>query len=387
MAIPIKRYIDIGTTLVDASSGQTDLSALVFSSDSMVTQAPTNASLKEKWTAYGTNNKVVTLQEDEVTALFPASTAVYKLAAKYFGYSSLSGRSPRVLSVVKTGSETPLVKFNEVINYFSDFGAFAFINVAAAGNAGAGGLLDVALRNQGLGYKYAMAVTVTSSSSATDGAKYEGIRGLHICLDTSTPSYTHWIPLAFVAARNYSVTDGAETMMYKVFQGTDAIVSSETDADTYDGLFVNYTANVQSRGEKRKFYMRGANADGVDLGAYIDAAWIDSQIEVGWLDLATGSKRIPASSEGAMLVQSLVIGVAERAISNGAITVGKALSTEQKAKIVAYAGSGAVTAVQANGYYVNAEIVNEEGKYVCRYVLVYAKNDTIEKVYGMHYLV
>lgn len=387
MAIPIKRYIDIGTTLVDASSGQIDLSALVFSSDAMVPQAPTNASLKAKWTDYGTNNKVVTLTADEVTALFPASTAVYKFSAKYFGYSSLSGRSPRVLNVVKTGSETPLVKFNEVIDYFSDFGAFAFINVTSAGNAGAGGLLDVALRNQSLGYKYAMAVTVTSSSAAADGAKYEGIRGLHICLDTSTTSYPHWIPLAFVAARNYSVTDGAETMMYKTFQGADATVSSETDADTYDGLFVNYVADVQSRGEKRKFYMRGVNADGVDLGAYIDAAWIDSQIEVGWIDLATGSKRIPASSEGAMLVQSLVIGVAERAIANGAITVGKVLSDTQIDKIVAYAGSGAVTAVQTNGYYVNAEIVNEEGKYVCRYVLVYAKNDTIEKIYGTHYLV
>ena len=151
MAIPIKRYIDVGTTVVDAATGQRDYSALLFTSDAMVTSTPTDVSLKAKWTDYGTNGKVVTLTADEVTALFPSTTATYKLCAKYFGYTSIPGRSPSVVNVVKTGSETALAKFNSVLSTFNNFGAFTFVINTTLGTSGSGGLLDVATRNQAFG--------------------------------------------------------------------------------------------------------------------------------------------------------------------------------------------------------------------------------------------
>ena len=35
MAIPIKRYIDIGTEIIDANCGERDYSALVFTNNTM----------------------------------------------------------------------------------------------------------------------------------------------------------------------------------------------------------------------------------------------------------------------------------------------------------------------------------------------------------------
>jgi len=386
MAIPINRYIDIGTTVVDAATGQRDYSALLFTSDTMVTQAPADVSLKAKWTDYGTNGKVVTLTSDEVTALFPASTATYKLCAKYFGYTSITGRSPSIVNVVKTGSETALSKFNSVISTFNNFGSFTFVNNTTLGAAGAGGLLDVALRNQAFGIQYAMAVPVTSSTASASSV-LDGIRGCFKILEAATPEYTAWIPLTYVAARNYNANNNSSSMMYKTFPGVSIVVDNETDANTYDGLFINYIALVQTRGTNRRFLMRGVCADNMDLGVYVDASWITSQIENGWISLATGSNRIPATSQGASLVSTMIASVAERAIANGCILTGKYLTQTQIDKITQYAGAGAVTAVQSVGYYIDVDITYSDGKYVCIYTLVYAKGDTIEKVVGQHYLV
>lgn len=385
MAIPIKRYIDIGTTVVDAATGQRDYSALLFTSDAMVTSTPTDVSLKAKWTDYGTNGKVVTLTADEVTALFPSTTATYKLCAKYFGYTSITGRSPSVVNVVKTGSETALAKFNSVLSTFNNFGAFTFVNNTTLGTSGSGGLLDVAMRNQAFGLQYAMVVPVTSTT-ASASAVLNGIRGCFKILEATTTEYTAWIPLSYVAARNYDAYNNSSSMMYKTFPGVSIVVEDETDANTYDDLFINYIALVQTRGTNRRFLMRGVCADGMDLGVYVDASWITSQIENGWISLATGSNRIPATSQGASLVSTMITSVAERAIANGCILTGKYLTQTQIDKITQYVGAGAVTAVQSVGYYIDVDITYSDGKYVCTYTLVYAKGDTIEKIVGQHYL-
>lgn len=386
MAIPIKRYIDIGTEIIDANSGERDYSALVFTNNSMTEPSDEDSVLHGLYEDYTTNGKVVTLTSSDVTELFASTTDVYKFAAKYFGYVSINGRSPSVINLVKTGSETALAKFNSVISEFNNFGAFTFLNNTTIEAAESGGLLDVAMANQSFGMHYAMVIPVTSTSGLDP---LQGIRGLHLVLDDSSATqYTSWMPLAFVASLNYTMNDGASTMMYKSFAGvTSPIVLTESEANAYDAAHVNYIAAVQTRGNNMRFYQRGVNTDNVDLGAYIDASWIASQIESGWLKLVSGSNRIPATAQGASAVSAMITSVAERAITNGCILTNKYLTDSQILKIQRIAGSGAVDAVTSVGYYIDAQIVFEDDKYVCKYILVYAKGDTIEKVDGQHYLV
>ena len=135
-----------------------------------------------------------------------------------------------------------------------------------------------------------------------------------------------------------------------------------------------------------RFYQRGVNTDNVDLGAYIDASWIASQIESGWLKLVSGSNRIPTTARGVSAVSTMITSVAERAISNGCILIGKYLTENQILEIRQIAGAGAVDAVQSVGYYIDVRIIFKKKKYICKYILVYAKGDTIEKVVGQHYL-
>ena len=385
MAIPIKRYIDIGTDIIDANSGERDYSALVFTNNTMTEPSAEDSVLHGLYEDYTTNGKVVTLTSSDVTELFASTTDVYKFAAKYFGYVSINGRSPSVINLVKTGSETALAKFNSVISEFNNFGAFTFLNNTTIGAAESGGLLDVAMANQSFGMHYAMVIPVTSTSGLDP---LQGIRGLHLVLDDSSATqYTSWMPIAFVASLNYTMNDGASTMMYKPFAGvTSPIVLTESAANAYDAAHVNYIAAVQTRGNNMRFYQRGVNTDNVDLGAYIDASWIASQIESGWLNLVSGSTRIPATAQGVSAVSTMITSVAERAIANGCILIGKYLTENQILKIRQTAGAGAVDAVQSVGYYIDVRITFEEGKYACKYILVYAKGDTIEKVVGQHYL-
>lgn len=387
MAIPIKRYIDIGTMLINASSGERDYSALVFTSDAMTEPEDEDSILHDIYEDYTANGKVVTLTSEDVTSLFASTTSIYKLAAKYFGYSSINGRSPFYINVVKTSTETALTKFNSVIAEFNNFGAFTFLNNSTIGDDGTGGLYDVALANQQYGMHYAMVVPVTSSTASTVSSKLIGIRGVHMVLDASTSEFTSWMPLAFVGSLNYTMNDGASTMMYKPFAGaTNPIVLTASTADAYDAERVNYIAAVQTRGTNMRFYQRGVNADNVDLGAYMDASWITSEIEAGWLNMVSGSNRIPATAQGASAVSTMITSVAERAIANGCILTNKFLTDNQILKIRQIAGAGAVDAVQSVGYYIDAQITFAEEKYVCQYILVYAKGDTIEKVVGEHYL-
>lgn len=380
MAIPIKRYIDIGTTLINASSGNRDFSGLVFTSSEISTSAP--SAIK---TAYDAG-KVVSLGKSEVSSYFASTTSVYKFAAKYFGYSSINGRSPAVLNIVKTGSETPLVKFNSVLEEFNNFGSFSFLDVSTLGEAESGGLLDIAMANQGFGFNYVMAIGVSADNAEEFSGALHGIKGCHIVLDSSTSSYCEWMPMAFIASINYSVRNSASTMMYKVFGGADVTVSTNTDANKYDNLRINYVGIVQSRGKVRKFYQTGVNMDGMDLGVYVDSCWITSEIENGWIDLATGSNRIPANAQGATAVSTMITSVAERAIDNGCILLDKPLTENQKQSIREMIGDGGITAIQSVGYFVTSQIVFEENRYICRYILVYAKGDTIQKVVGQHYL-
>ena len=82
----------------------------------------------------------------------------------------------------------------------------------------------------------------------------------------------------------------------------------------------------------------------------------------------------------------MITSVAERAISNGCILIGKYLTENQILEIRQIAGAGAVDAVQSVGYYIDVRIIFKKKKYICKYILVYAKGDTIEKVVGQHYL-
>ena len=157
----------------------------------------------------------------------------------------------------------------------------------------------------------------------------------------------------------------------------------------YDNDHVNYVGLVQVNGTNLSFYQCGVQMSGVDSGVIRDKVWINGEIAAGWLSIASTANKIPANYLGAAMVRAMISDVANKGVNNGAILLDKPLTGAQIAAIRAYTNrEDAADQVQNNGYYIDTNITQEtDGRYVCQYILIYAKGDHIGKVSGTNYLV
>jgi len=388
MAIPIKRYIDIASSVVTNGVGDRDFSGLVFTSESATgtSTAATNFNA----------GQVVSLNLSEINGIFAANSNTVAFATKYFSVKQ-KGRYPRVLNLAKTGievddtAETLKQTFDRVISTFDNFGTFTFLGVTTLGASGAGGLLDIATENSGFGYRYLMVVPVTTADASTFAASLGGLGGVHLVLGSGTTNFAAYMAMGWAASINYYSKDASSTLMYKDFGNETATVTSESDADTYDGLKVNYVGLVQTYGASKKFYQTGVNSNGLDAGVYLDACWLNQYVESEWFNLVQNGK-LPANGVGVGRVLTMLTGVAVAAVANGVILVDKVLSNTQIANIEAFTGDeNAAAYVQSRGWYTHANLVTRTiagvERQVVEYILCYGKGDNIYKCEGSHALV
>lgn len=390
-AIPITEYIDIGTKVLNGGVAEVDFSALVFSKESMLSEIeePYATDLEDQITAYG-NGDPVTLTKDAVNALF-ADGALKTWCGKYFGYSN-DGRSPSVVTLVKVGSsQTAYAAYTAAIAKFTNFGSIAFVGSDFTdGDSGDGGLLDVAVANEGTGY--ALSLACASTAYSTESALYSGFKSVFLVQDVpvSSVNYGSWMFCAWCATSNYSADQMADSIDFKSFPGATATVTDAASKHLRDAAHVNYIGKTQTHGLQREFMQPGVMMDGTDAGVWRDAQWIKAAVEIGWLN-AVSRQKVPADHVGCAIVKGIVVGVAGRAIEAGAILVNKELDPETRASVNQYASNdGAADEVELTGYFVSAKIipVTESGltRYRIEYTLIYGKGDHIAKVVGSHIL-
>lgn len=381
MGIPIKRYIDISTTALNASGSNRDYSALLFTDASMKETVPADyATIKANFAA----GKVVELGKEDVTECF-ANALVTGFATKYFSVANELGVTPDVLKIVHySGASTTTKKaaFDAVIKNESNFGSFAFTEIGADA--------DVASSNQSLGRQYVYVCGDVAEDAEDSAGTVDGYIGTHfmLCGDAASTDDLGYV-CGWIATRDYTRQNSAGTIDYHEFPTADATVDTDAGKTNWDALKVNYIGHVQQRGINRSFYQRGVNMDGMDLGVYCDSAWIQSEIEAGWINMALGAVKIPANNSGMLRVRAMIIDVAKRALYNGCILTAKPLTTTQETEINVFANDeSAATSVETNGYYISTRLLqDDEAKWVCQYVLIYSKGDHIEKVVGQHLLV
>ncbi len=392
MAIPISEYIDITTKVQSNVTGSRDFSGLVVTIDAI----NTGDSHKTDYDA----GKVISLTASEVNDSFGDDTYVKAFAAMYFGAGA------RILNIVKRQeSETALVAYNRIISEFQNFGSISFLgatNTWVNGTTTSGGLIQVATQNQESGYL--LVVPTTTANRATDAAAFADMKGCHVVQDAITTireastnptvtAITANLGAAMVqgwyGSVDYSLSNESSSIDYKTFGGAEATVTTLSDKRACDKLNVNYVGLVQAHGFQRKFYQQGKNMDGVDIGVFRDAMWIKGEVEAGWFNLVGSATKIPANETGAAMVRAMVIDVAERGLDNGVILVEKPLTDTQITLANNEADDAdAASSIMSVGYYVATDIILEnDGRYTCRYLLEYAKGDHIGKVVGTHYLV
>ena len=386
MAIPIRNYIEIKTRLTSAVVGERDFSGMVFTEGGMLETVPTEyASIKTRYNS----GLPVALDSAGVLACFGSSSDESSFAATYFGYSG-GTRTPSILNFCKILT-TAKAAYDTCIEDTVNFGAFTFLGDIALGTSTGGGIIEVALANDGSDAMLQLVVATNSTDVSSYATALKDLQMTHLVVSTPESEKTNLgaAPVvAWYAAVNYNAAGSSGTIDYKQFAGLPAEVKTQATKTSYDNLNANYIGEVKTYGSTIAFYQTGVNMNGVDMGTMRDAAWIKGQIESVYFNLQLSVQKLSADLAGEAKVMNLVVGVANRAIGNGCILVDKPLSDEQIAAVNAYAGTDmAADEVQATGYFVDTRIVQVDGKYHVQYTLIYGKGDHIVKVDGPHIVV
>lgn len=389
MAISQSKYIEITSGVSSAVVGERDFSGLVFTDADMETDAP----LKARYD----NGEILSLSLDDVVNSFTTGADVSKFCKTYFSYISPSGTSPDHIYVCKAGIEGKTDDATSALTYADEnggnFGSFTFVTEVTTISDTQ--LADTAEQNAGYNFKYLMCVgKARTASASSDVSAFDSI-GKHsgLCKVVGNDNLGAAMPMAILAATDYTVANSATIYMFKQFGGVTPCVTNDADYKTYSDGYVNFYGQTKSHGTPIEFYQRGYNADGVDTAVYCNEMWFKSAIEMDFFNLVTRVEKIPANDTGSAMISNAIMGTVDMAITNGTILPGKILDANDRIAILQLSGNNpdAIENVAMFGYHYTISIVKGEGAnvndYIAKYRIIYSKGDGIRKVEGIHNLI
>lgn len=269
----------------------------------------------------------------------------------------------------------------------NNFFSFAFLDSLGTGDVVA---LAQWADSQNVRYMFSYTVNPTNVESIQELVKdYDGVA---LTLDIYN-QHAGFMPMAAIAAIDYTRPNAGIDMMYQQFAGVEPSVADNADADKYDGLKVNYYGATQQAGRQVAFYQNGVLQGSISsMGVFANEAWLKDNFFTNLLNLRLGLDSLPASQTGKSLVMNVMADTIELAKYNGVIQVGKTLSQLQKATITEITGNtDAWMSVQSAGYWLSADVVeyreNGTQKYKITYLLVYGKGDSINFIDGRDILI
>src|SRR5690606_20706026 len=278
--------------------------------------------------------------------------------------------------------------------------------------------IDVAEYVSGENVKYQMYWSVDASNADAWSAAMLGTASQGLVLNLADGEYKEALPMAIMAATDYSRTNAAINYMFRQSGITlTPDVTTDQMADFYDARRVNYYGQTANAGQRISFFQRGVLTEtnpltcvrrisffqrgvltgGVtaplDMGVHANEQDLKAYMKAQLMSLLLTTNKIPANLDGRGMVLAVVQGGVNRGLNNGTILPGKTLTELQKVAIIQ--GTGDPLAwhdVQTNGYWYDAEIVqqtDESGteEYIANYTLFYAKGDSVRRIEGSHNLI
>ena len=272
-----------------------------------------------------------------------------------------------------------------------NFGSFAFISTLTTDQ-----IVEAAEWNDTQNNKFIYCVPVTDSNAAAVSAELIDVSGAAMTLSIEAGEYPELVPMIILAATDYARRNSAVNYMFTQFELTPS-VTTDSDANTYDPLRVNYYGRTQTAGQFLDFYQRGTMGglatDAVDQNVYANEIWLKDAAGSSIMTLLLSLPKVSANNAGKIQLQGVLQSVIDQALFNGVISVGKTLSTAQKLFISQITGDDlAWHQVQNNGYWYGVTFetyvtVDSRTEYKAVYTLVYSKDDAIRKVDGTHVLI
>lgn len=274
----------------------------------------------------------------------------------------------------------------------NNFGSFEFIPALTEAQH-----VEAATWNQALNILFMYMVRTSATDAASLSAALIDIGGTLITLhDESLEEYPQVLPMAVLAATNYDARASVQNYMYQQASGLSALVKTNTNANVYDPLRVNYYGETQTAGNKISFYQRGIMCGGstfpISANVYANEIWFKDFQTTQMLNLLLSKGRVSANDEGrGEILVSLQEGI-EAALLNGTISVGKELDSVQKVFIAEQTGDPlAYIQIQNAGYWIDvqfeSEVVGGVTEYKAVYTILYAKDDVVRSVEGRHILI
>lgn len=299
--------------------------------------------------------------------------------------------STGAINIQSNAAMSPVEAFQQSLDVNNNFGSFAYIPVVTLDQAE-----DVATLNASLNFhsQYHWAVSADDYAAWSERLISIADNGGTLAKAGEFPELA-W-PSALASIR-YDRRNAVLGPMYRQFPGLTASVNTELDANKYDAARINYMGQTSTAGQNIVFFQRG-NLMGIgtaatDMGVNGNEIWLKDLAQSRLMSLQLSMPIISADDEGRGYVETILQGVADAALFNGVISLGKPLTDVQKVYITNQTGQDdAWQKVQSLGYYIDTQIGSEVSvsgvtEYYISYQLIYAKKDQVRRIDGFHKLI
>lgn len=303
-------------------------------------------------------------------------------------------------SIDGVNAQAPVDAVTASANISDNFGAFGFIDSSTSPpmQLASADSVAVATWNDAQNNKFMYCVPTTVLNAPTDYANLKGYSGAAMSISLNDgQDYAEFCPMEVLAATDYTRANSSQNYMFYEFENRTPTVSDTPTSDAMDAVRANYVGQVMSAGQQIAFYQRGVLMGGssaaTDMNTYANEMWLKSNITANILNAFLGLPRIPASDVGRGLILANVQASIDAATTNGTISVGKLLTSQQKQYITGVTNDpNAWQQIQNIGYWIDVEIqsyqtVDGRTEYKAVYVLVYAKDDQVRMVEGSDNLI
>jgi len=289
-----------------------------------------------------------------------------------------------------SAAQTAVACFTASAALDNNFGSFAFVPTLSSAY-----ILAVAEYNYTLNIEFLYTIPVSAANASAYSAMLLNIGDCCLTLAPLSTEYPEQVPAMILAATDYTAINSVQNYMFQQFNLTPS-VTTDANANLYDGLLINYYGQTQEAGTLVSFYqtgvMYGLSTDPRDLNVFANEMWLKDAISAQLMALLLSVAKVSANASGKAQVVTILQAVINQALINGTISVGKPLDPLQQLYITNASGSAtAWQQVQNSGYWlgvaIQSYVVDSLTQYKIVYTLIYSKDDDIRFIQGTDILI
>jgi hypothetical protein len=250
-------------------------------------------------------------------------------------------------------------------------------------------IVESAIFANGRNVEFMYLLRVLSTNRATIKDLISGYASCGMVLSPIPAEYPEMMPGSLLGSLDYAKPAASAQFSFYPDDRLTPSVLDDGQADINDAIEVNYMGQTQEAGVNFSFFQKGRLTGGATapkaMGVHANEQWFKAFVKSQFLNMFLALQQVSADETGkATGLSYLDAGVAQ-ASSNGAISVGKALTKTQINYITQLTGNDkAYLDVQSRGYWYTLDTNATTNEMT--YLLVYAKRDGVDKVVGRHSL-